>query len=91
MSEGQVEKVTAPSLMISAADDIVLRPELTIGMEQYVPDLEKHVIPDCGHWTLLTALWTQLWTSMWTVLAPGPYSCICTSRRSTRLRRSLRR
>ena len=51
MSEGQVEKVTAPSLMVSAADDIVLRPELTIGMEQYVPDLEKHVIADCGHWT----------------------------------------
>ncbi|MBO6635619.1 MAG: alpha/beta hydrolase, partial [Parvibaculum sp.] len=51
LTEGQTEKVTAPSLMISAADDIVLRPEMTIGMEQYVPDLEKHVIPDCGHWT----------------------------------------
>lgn len=51
LSAGQVEKVTAPALMVSAADDIVLRPELTIGMEQYVPDLEKHVIADCGHWT----------------------------------------
>lgn len=51
MSEGQTQKVEAPSLMISAADDIVLRPELAIGMEQYVPDLEKHIIPDCGHWT----------------------------------------
>ena len=51
MSEGQTQKVDAPSLMISAADDIVLRPELAIGMEQYVPDLEKHIIPDCGHWT----------------------------------------
>ena len=51
MSEGQREKVEAPGLMISAADDIVLRPELAIGMEQYVPDLEKHIIPDCGHWT----------------------------------------
>lgn len=51
MSEGQAQKVDAPSLMISAADDIVLRPELAIGMEQYVPDLEKHIIPDCGHWT----------------------------------------
>jgi pimeloyl-ACP methyl ester carboxylesterase len=46
-----VEKVNVPSLMISAADDIVLRPEMTIGMENYVPDLEKHVIADCGHWT----------------------------------------
>ncbi|PKP78022.1 MAG: epoxide hydrolase [Alphaproteobacteria bacterium HGW-Alphaproteobacteria-3] len=51
MSEGQREKVEAPGLMISTADDIVLRPELAIGMEQYVPDLEKHIIPDCGHWT----------------------------------------
>ncbi len=51
ITEGQTEKVDAPSLMISAADDIVLRPEMTAGMEQYVPDLEKHIIPDCGHWT----------------------------------------
>jgi pimeloyl-ACP methyl ester carboxylesterase len=50
-SEGIVEKVNVPSLMISAADDIALRPEMTIGMEQYVPDLEKHLIEDCGHWT----------------------------------------
>jgi pimeloyl-ACP methyl ester carboxylesterase len=51
LTEGQAEKIGVPCLMISAADDIVLRPELTIGMEQYVPDLEKHVIADCGHWT----------------------------------------
>lgn len=50
-SEGLVEKVSVPSLMISAADDIVLRPSMADGMEQFVPDLEKHVIPDCGHWT----------------------------------------
>lgn len=50
-SEGQIEKVNVPCLMISAANDIVLRPELANGMEQYCPDLEKHVIPDCGHWT----------------------------------------
>jgi pimeloyl-ACP methyl ester carboxylesterase len=45
------QKVTAPSLMISAADDIVLPPSMTEGMEAYVPDLEKHVIANCGHWT----------------------------------------
>lgn len=32
-------------------DDIFLPPELAEGMEQYVPDLERHVIPCCGHWT----------------------------------------
>ena len=45
------QHVGVPCLMISAADDVVLRPEMTAGMETYVPDLEKHVIPDCGHWT----------------------------------------
>ena len=45
------EHVAVPCLMISAADDIVLRPEMTEGMEKYVPDLEKHIIADCGHWT----------------------------------------
>lgn len=50
-SEGIAEKVNVPGLMISAADDYVLRPSMADGMEQYVPDLEKHVIANCGHWT----------------------------------------
>lgn len=44
-------KVNCPSLMISAANDVVLPPSMANGMERLVPDLEKHVIPDCGHWT----------------------------------------
>ncbi len=44
-------KVNCPSLMISAANDVVLPPSMTNGMERFVPDLEKHIIPDCGHWT----------------------------------------
>ncbi|MGV8996784.1 MAG: alpha/beta fold hydrolase [Parvibaculaceae bacterium] len=46
-----VDKVNVPCLMISAANDIVLRPEMANGMENFCPDLEKHIIPDCGHWT----------------------------------------
>jgi len=46
-----VEKVHVPCLMISAANDFVLRPSFANGMEQYCPDLEKHIIPDCSHWT----------------------------------------
>jgi len=45
------ERVDAPALMISAADDAVLPPALADGMERFVPDLEKQVIADCGHWT----------------------------------------
>lgn len=50
-SEGQKETIDVPCLMISAANDFVLRPAMTDGMENYIPDLEKHIIPDCGHWT----------------------------------------
>src|SRR5439155_24172501 len=50
-SEGLEQVVRVPSLMVGGEDDIVLAPALTNGMEAYVPDLEKHVIPGCGHWT----------------------------------------
>lgn len=50
-SEGLTQKVNVPGLMISAADDVVLSPAMAEGMENYVPDLEKHIIPECGHWT----------------------------------------
>lgn len=45
------DHVGAPALMISGADDLSLPPAMTEGMEQWVPDLEKHFIADCGHWT----------------------------------------
>jgi len=45
------ERVNVPSLMITAEDDVVLPPSLTDGMKRYVPDLEKVLIRDCGHWT----------------------------------------
>lgn len=45
------QKVEAPSLMICAEDDFALPPALAEGMEAYVPNLEKRLIRDCGHWT----------------------------------------
>jgi pimeloyl-ACP methyl ester carboxylesterase len=44
-------KVEVPCLMISAENDPVLTPAMAEGMEERVPDLEKVVIADCGHWT----------------------------------------
>jgi pimeloyl-ACP methyl ester carboxylesterase len=43
--------IDVPCLMISAANDPVLVPAMTAGMEERVPDLEKVVIEECGHWT----------------------------------------
>jgi pimeloyl-ACP methyl ester carboxylesterase len=50
-TEGVAQKVDVPCLMVMAANDIVLRPSLADGMETFVPDLEEHLIKDCGHWT----------------------------------------
>jgi pimeloyl-ACP methyl ester carboxylesterase len=50
-SEGLTEKVSVPSLMIMAEKDAVLPPSAADGMEAYVPDLEKVLIKDSGHWT----------------------------------------
>ena len=44
-------QIQVPSLMITAAWDPVLRPEMAEPMHGLVPDLELHCIPECGHWT----------------------------------------
>lgn len=49
--EGIEQKVPMPALMIMAENDVVLRPSMAEGMERYVPDLEKVLIRNCGHWT----------------------------------------
>ncbi len=49
--EGVTQRVDCPALMVMAENDIVLRPSLADGMEAFVPDLEKHLIKSCGHWT----------------------------------------
>ena len=43
--------VRVPALMIMAENDAVLPPSATEGMERMVPDLEKVLVRDCGHWT----------------------------------------
>lgn len=45
------QTIRVPSLMISGAEDVVLLPGMTDGMGAHVPDLEKHVIASCWHWT----------------------------------------
>lgn len=49
--EGTSDEIAVPCLMISAEDDIFLPPATTEGMERSIPDLERHVIRECGHWT----------------------------------------
>ena len=46
-----VYKVNVPCMYVGAEDDVVLPPSSADGIEQWVPDIEKHIIADCGHWT----------------------------------------
>ena len=50
-SEDTDQVIKVPSLMIMAENDVVLRPSMADGMEALVPNLERHVVKDCGHWT----------------------------------------
>lgn len=45
-------KVLQPALMVTAELDVVLRPEMAVGMEAWVPQLRRTVlIEGSGHWT----------------------------------------
>jgi pimeloyl-ACP methyl ester carboxylesterase len=51
-SAGLPQRVSQPALMITAELDFVLRPEMTNGMQMWVPNLRKTVlIKGSGHWT----------------------------------------
>ncbi|MCU0920406.1 MAG: alpha/beta hydrolase [Burkholderiaceae bacterium] len=43
--------VRVPALMIMAENDAVLPPAAADGMEELVPDLERYLVRDSGHWT----------------------------------------
>ncbi len=52
LSEAWHERtIEVPCLMICGADDPVLPPAMTVGMEDRIPKLTKVVIENCGHWT----------------------------------------
>jgi pimeloyl-ACP methyl ester carboxylesterase len=40
-----------PCLMVTAADDPVLPPKFADGMEKYIPNLKRHNLEACGHWS----------------------------------------
>lgn len=44
--------IRKPSLWVGAAHDVFLPPDGADGMEAIVPDLEKAIIADCGHWVM---------------------------------------
>jgi soluble epoxide hydrolase/lipid-phosphate phosphatase len=45
------QQITMPALIISAENDPILIPQMSEGMERYVPNLTRRLINNCGHWT----------------------------------------
>ena len=51
LNERQVLRVIqARTLLIWGLRDIALRPELTAGLESWVPSLRVERVPEAGHW-----------------------------------------
>jgi len=44
--------IKMPSLWIGAENDLFLPPDSAGDMDALVPDLEKHILADCGHWVM---------------------------------------
>ena len=44
-------RIDVPSLYIGAEHDVILPPSSADGMEDFIGDLEKYTVMDCGHWT----------------------------------------
>jgi soluble epoxide hydrolase/lipid-phosphate phosphatase len=49
-AQGADFTIDKPALMISAADDWFFARGSTVGMEDYLPQLEAHTIADAAHW-----------------------------------------
>jgi pimeloyl-ACP methyl ester carboxylesterase len=50
-SAGLDSTIRVPCLMITAERDAVLAPSMSEGMEDLIPDLERHLVRESGHWT----------------------------------------
>ncbi|NXL39058.1 HYES hydrolase, partial [Glaucidium brasilianum] len=44
-------KITMPALMVTAGKDVVLHPSMSRGMEEWIPQLRREHLEECGHWT----------------------------------------
>ncbi len=60
-----LHKITAPTLITWGRDDRVSPVDMMLLPMRLVPDVEVHVFPNCGHWTMIEA--KEAWES--TVLA----------------------
>lgn len=43
--------IGCPTLMITAENDLILRPQMAAGMGQFIPNLRTEMVRNCSHWT----------------------------------------
>ncbi|MEQ8204906.1 MAG: alpha/beta hydrolase [Woeseia sp.] len=51
VAEHVTQLISVPTLFIGADNDVVVQTKQIDAMKAYVPDLEMHMLADCGHWT----------------------------------------
>jgi len=51
----ELEKITAPTLVITGADDFITGPIPASEIEQGLADVSKVIVPDCGHFIFVEA------------------------------------
>ncbi|PKU27706.1 bifunctional epoxide hydrolase 2 [Limosa lapponica baueri] len=44
-------EIMVPALMVTAGKDMVLHPKMSKGMEEWIPQLRREHLEECGHWT----------------------------------------
>jgi pimeloyl-ACP methyl ester carboxylesterase len=49
--EGVDQQIDIPTLFIGAIDDVIIDLEYIDGMKPLVPNLELHMLENCGHWS----------------------------------------
>ncbi|XP_070271671.1 bifunctional epoxide hydrolase 2 isoform X2 [Myotis yumanensis] len=57
--KGTGRKILIPALMVTAEKDLVLVPEMSKHMEDWIPHLKRGHIKDCGHWTQMEKDWNS--------------------------------
>ena len=55
LADGMSDRIDQPVLMINPERDLLCPPKLSEPMAKMCPDLERVVIPDCGHWAMWDA------------------------------------
>ena len=51
----ELGKITAPTLVVTGADDFITGPESAADLEQGIRDVAKVIIPSCGHFVFVEA------------------------------------